>query len=140
MTALAHPHDGSVVLDAGEGQDGSSIFQVRANGDELHVERILENAVAADFTPSGSRLLVTPHPSFGGPVRVLSWPDLTLLHELSEDVLDEDEGFDLYGCFLSETRAILSVSGASPLVCTPTYSRRAASPCPRTTPTPSPER
>lgn len=118
VTALAHPYDGSVLLDAGEGQDGSSIFRVRADGDNLHVERILEDAVAADFSPSGNRLLVTPHPSIGGPVRVLSWPDLTPLHELSEDVLDEDEGFDLYGCFLSETRVVLSVSGALPLACT----------------------
>ncbi|MFK3980321.1 hypothetical protein ACI2K4_08055 [Micromonospora sp. NPDC050397] len=118
MIALAHPYDGSVLLDAGEGQDGSSIFRVRSDGDELHVERILEDAVATDFSPSGDRLLVTPHPSIGGPVRVLSWPDLTPLHELSEETLDEEEGFDLYGCFLSETRVVLSVSGALPLVCT----------------------
>ncbi|MBF9131868.1 hypothetical protein I0C86_23300 [Plantactinospora sp. S1510] len=118
VTALPHPQDGSVILTAGEGQDGGAIFRVRVDGAELRVQRILENAVAADFNPSGSRLLVTPHPSFDDAVRVLSWPDLTPLHELSEDVLAEDEVFDVYGCFLSESRVILSVAENMPLICT----------------------
>ncbi|MEU7820973.1 hypothetical protein [Catellatospora sp. NPDC049133] len=118
MVALAHPHDGSVLLDAGEGQDGSSVFRVRADGDRVSVERILDDVVAAAFSPSGSRLLLMPHPSFGESVRVVSWPDLTLLHELTMEVLGEDEGFDVYGCFLSESRVVLSVFEAPPLVCT----------------------
>ncbi len=118
VLAFAHPHDGSVILEAAQGQDGGVTYLVRVVGDVLQVERILEDVTAADFSPSGDRLLVMPYSGMGHEAQMLSWPGLTLLAELSgDDVLDGDEHFDSFGSFLSESRVVMSVAGGMPLVC-----------------------
>lgn len=107
--ATAHPADGSVLLDLGEGQDGSSLYRVRVTGDRLTVDRIMENTVAAGFSPDGTRLLLLPHPSFDELPQVVSWPGLEVLSiaDLGASGLGEDE-IDHYGCFLHDDRILLT--------------------------------
>ena len=107
--ATAHPGDGSVLVDLGEGQDGSSLYRVRVEDDRLTTTRILENVVACGFSPDGTRLLLLPHPSLPEAPQVLSWPSLEVLAVADLDAagIDQD-GIDLYGCFLDHDRVLLS--------------------------------
>lgn len=119
VIALSHPYDGSVLLDAGEGQDGNSVFRARVIDRSLAIDEVFGNAIAASFHPSGDRLLLTPHPSFGGPVLVLGWPDLRPVAELAPEAVDaEDDYLDIYGCFLSNDRILASAGERSLLLCT----------------------
>jgi hypothetical protein len=72
VVATPHPGDGSVVLDAGEGQDGSHVAVVRVESERLVVEPWIENVVVAGFDPGGQRLLLTPHPSFEGRATIVA--------------------------------------------------------------------
>jgi len=112
VTAVPHPSDGWVALDAGEGQDGSTVFRVREEGGRLLAEELMSDAVLAGFDPSGSRVLITPHPSYGGPAEILSWPGLEPLASL-----DEDLDFDIYGAFVGADRVVLSTYEQGPLLC-----------------------
>ena len=108
VMAIPHPHDGSVLLDAGEGQDGSRIFVARVADDRLDVHLILENVVTADFTPLGDRLLVMPHHNFDNAVSIVDWPSREVVSTLSSDMLGIDKaGFDMYGCFLGDGAVLL---------------------------------
>jgi hypothetical protein len=53
VTAVAHPHGGSVLLDAGEGQDGSQVFVARADGDRLAVDLAYAWVDLAGYGPGG---------------------------------------------------------------------------------------
>ena len=118
---VPHPHDGSILLDAGEGQDGSRIFIAREAAGRLQVQAVLNNVVAAGFDRAGERLLLTPHPSFNTGVSLVSWPSLDPLITLTAE--DVGDGFDLYGCFIGdqvlltcyEHGAVLCSSGLEPL-------------------------
>ncbi len=120
--AVPHPHDGSIVLDAGMGQDGSASFVVRVSGDRLVVEPLREDVVVSGFDPSGSRLLLTPHPSFDDVATVLEWPSLRTVAELSGAELDfDDGGIDMYGSFVSDDYIVLQageVEANGVLLCT----------------------
>jgi hypothetical protein len=101
VTALPHPTDGTVLLDAGEGQNGSQVFAARADGDRLSVEPFLTNVVTADFSPSGDRLLLMPHPSFDSVVSLVDWPSRRIVRTLAIEELEVGEdSFDIYGCFV----------------------------------------
>ncbi|MFI6257436.1 hypothetical protein ACIBCL_15230 [Micromonospora zamorensis] len=118
VIAVPHPHDGSVVLDAGMGQDGSSIYVARVLGDRVKVELVAEDVVAASFAPSGDRLLLMPHPSFDDEISVLEWPSRRTLARLhADDLAIEDFAFDLYGCFLSDQRVLVKTSEHGLLLC-----------------------
>lgn len=108
--AIPHPTDGAVVLDLGEGQDGSTVYVVRAVGDRLDIRLVLRDVVAASFSPEGERLLVLPHPSYPALPRVLDWPSLEVVAttDVRTTGLGPDD-FDLYGCFLGDERVLLSV-------------------------------
>jgi hypothetical protein len=107
--ATAHPVDGSVLLDLGEGQDGSSLYRIRATDDRLTADRILENTVSAGFSPDGTRLLLLPHPSFDELPQVVSWPDLEVLSIADLDTAGIDPGgIDFYGCFMDDDRILLT--------------------------------
>jgi hypothetical protein len=122
VLAVPHPHDGSILLDAAMGQDGSAIFVVRVVGDRLAVEPMWENVVVSGFDPSGGRLLLTPHPSFDDVATVVEWPSLATVGRLGGAELGfDDGGIDMYGCFLSDERIILQageVEELGLLVCT----------------------
>jgi hypothetical protein len=106
--AIANPADGSVLLDAGEGQDGSEVFTVRDASSQIRIEQLLENVVISGFSPDGDRLLVLPHPSFEGPAIVASWPSMDPIGTASPQAAGiNDDAFDLYGCFLDTGRVLL---------------------------------
>jgi hypothetical protein len=118
VCAVPHPRDGSVVLDAGMGQDGSLVYLARAVNDSLAVEKIAEDVVVASFAPSGDRLLLTRHPSFEDEASILEWPSRRQVARLhSEDLAVDDLAFDLYGCFLSDHRILLETNEHGILVC-----------------------
>jgi hypothetical protein len=114
VTLVPHPHDGSILLDAGEGQDGSRIFVAREAGGHLHVQKVLDNVVAAGFDATGERLLLTPHPSFNTGVSLVSWPSLDPLNTLTAE--DVGDGFDLYGCFVGD-RVLLKCYERGTVLC-----------------------
>ncbi len=118
VTATRHPTDGSVVLDAGEGQDGSRLFVTTSAAGKLSIVPLLDNVVAAAFDPSGTRLLLTPHPSFENRAQVLGWPSREVMGSISGDDLGLDSMLDVYGCFLGPERVLLSVIEADPVLCT----------------------
>lgn len=106
--AVAHPADGSVLLDAGEGQDGSQVFMVRDIGGQISVQHVLEDVVIGGFSPDGDRLLILPHPSYEGPATVVSWPGLDPIGTASPQAAGiSGDMFDLYGCFLDTDRVLL---------------------------------
>ncbi len=107
MSATPHPTDGSVVLDAGEGQDGSQVFVVRIDGDgeRLVVEKKAEDVVVSGFDSTGERLLITPHPNLADRVAVLAWPSLDVLAEAYHDELGCVP--DFYGCFVDDDCILL---------------------------------
>lgn len=102
VAATLHPTDGSLLLDAGEGQDGSYLFTARATSDRLTVEHIAINVIAAGFSPTGDRLLLTPHPGSCDEVVMAGWPSLEHLSAITPDQLEVDDHFDFYGCFLDD--------------------------------------
>jgi len=129
VEALVHPTDGSVVLEAAEGEDGSHIFVVRRLGDRLEVELVGQDMVAADFSPSGSRLLVTPHLSLvDDEVMVFDWPAMTRRDRLTGEQAGRDEDDDIffhtYGCFLDEDRILLLTNTNGVLLCEDDLKRR----------------
>src|SRR5204863_5324473 len=108
VLAVPHPSDGSVVLDAGMGQDGSLVYVAQAHHDGLAIEKVAENVTVAGFAPSGDRLLLMPHPSFGDEVSVLDWSSRRQVARLRpEELAVDDLTFDLYGCFVSADRILL---------------------------------
>jgi hypothetical protein len=117
--AIAHPQDGSVLLDAGMGQDGSRVFAARAEGRRLTVSPVLENVVPGGFDPAGGRLLLVPHVTEGsGEASVVAWPSLEQVAAVTPGGigLDGDE-LDYYGCFLDEDQVLLKTLGSGLLLC-----------------------
>jgi hypothetical protein len=118
VVAVPHPRDGSVLLNAGMGQDGSQTYVARAVDGRLAIEAATQDVLAASFAPSGDRLLLMPHPSFDNEVSVLGWPNRRLVARLTTDELAiGDDGFDLYGCFLSDGRILLKTFEHGLLLC-----------------------
>jgi hypothetical protein len=113
MAALPHPSDGTVLLDAGEGQDGSEVFLARADGDRLTVELVLTNVIAADFSSDGTRLLLMPHPSFDSVVTLVDWPSRRTLRTMAIEELEVgEESFDVYGCFVGADGVLVKTAGS----------------------------
>jgi hypothetical protein len=118
VTAVPHPHDGSVLLDVGMGQDGSDVYSARVVDNRVTIELVAQDVLAASFAPSGDRLLLMPHPSFDDDVSVLEWPSRRPIARLGgDDLAIGSYGFDLYGCFLSDRRVLLKTSEHGLLLC-----------------------
>jgi len=117
ISTTQHPTAPLAVLTASEGQDGNRVFSVAEADGRLVVEALVENAVAASFNPSGTRLLLTPHPSFGPELRVLNWPDGSQLRSATAPDLDlpDDDSFDICGCYLKDD-LILAMTSAGRLI------------------------
>jgi hypothetical protein len=109
VTLTPHPHDGSVVVDAGLGENGSALYVVRVAGGTLAVERIGTDVYAGGFPPAGDRLLLLPHRT-AREVSVLSWPDRRVVASLGGD-------FDSAGCFLDGERILLRTPESGILLC-----------------------
>jgi hypothetical protein len=106
VSALPHPHDGTVLLEAGEGQDGSRVFLARVTNARLAVEAVFRDVVVADFSRSGRRLLLVPHPNFDNVVSVLDWPDRRITATLDSAAVGLDI-FDFYGCFSRDDAVLI---------------------------------
>lgn len=117
VLATPHPTDGSLLLDAGEGQDGNYLFAARVASDRLAVERVAENVIAAGFSPAGDRVLLTPHPSFENAVVVATWPSLAHLSLITPEQLDVDDHFDFHGCFLDDDSVLLKTYENGAVLC-----------------------
>lgn len=118
-TFMVATGDGGVVVDAGEGQDGSKVFVASVADDRLSVELLVQNVTVAGFSPSGSRLLLTPHPSFEDVVTLLDWKTRRPVARLSSETagLTDDQGFDFYGCYAGEDRVLLLTHSSGVLAC-----------------------
>jgi hypothetical protein len=118
--AITHPRDGSVLLEAGMGQDGSRVFVAQVAARALAVHPALANVVSGGFNPAGTRLLLVPHGTEGsGEAAVVAWPSLTQVAAITPGGigLDEDE-FDFYGCFLDTDQVLLKALDHGLLTCT----------------------
>jgi hypothetical protein len=115
---VPHPRDGSVLLDAGEGQDGSSAFLAREQAGALVVEPRLQDVVVAGFDAAGARLLLLPHPSFDNVARVVAWPTLDEIAALEGQQRGLEHFLDFYGFFLGSGRVLLSTGEGPPVLCT----------------------
>ncbi len=126
ITAVPHPMDGSILLDAGEGQDGSHLFAARVVGGKVIVDLILEDSGPVSFNSSGDRLLLAPHPSFENGVTVLTWPRLEPSGSLDGDFLGEDLRLDLYALYVDAERVVVNcIPDGGPILWTPSLGRRA---------------
>jgi hypothetical protein len=118
ISVIVHPRDGSVLLDAEMGQDGSQLFAARLASRRLSVSPVLENVVAGGFDPAGDRLLLLPHPSYGPEASVVAWPSLTPVAAVTPSRIGlTDQAFDFYGCFLDEDDVLLKTYDHRLLIC-----------------------
>jgi hypothetical protein len=115
MFAIPHPHDGSVLLDAGMGQDGSALFIARAHDTKLTVDLLTENMIMGSFTPAGDRALLTPHPCEGSEITVVAWPSGRPVATMDDSSVDAE--FTLYACFLANERVLLQTYDDGLLLC-----------------------
>lgn len=129
ISLIVHPRDGSVLLDAGMGQDGSQLFAARVASRRLSVTPVLQNVVAGGFDPAGDRLLLVPHVSYGPEASVVEWPSLTRVAAIApgRDGLADDP-FYFYGCFLDQDEVLLTAEqpdGLVPVICSGDLAPRA---------------
>ncbi|MEN3221671.1 hypothetical protein PUR22_12570 [Mycolicibacterium porcinum] len=106
--AFLHPHpvQDTAILELAMGQDGVLAYRVDVEGSRLHLTEILagDDPVIGGFSPSGTKLLVTPYPSDPETVRVLSWPDLNEISRLDASDVGAEYGFGLAGCWINDGR------------------------------------
>ena len=121
ISVIVHPRDGSVLLYAGMGQDGSQLFAARLASHRLSVSPVLENVVACGFDPAGERLLLVPHVSYGEEASVVAWPGLTRVAAITPGRNGLAGGpFHFYGCFLDQDEVLLTTvhpDGLRPVIC-----------------------
>jgi hypothetical protein len=116
LSAIRHPAAPAAVVTAGQGQDGSRVYTVAEAGGRLSVTDLAEDVLGASFNPSGTRLLVTPHPTFASTLRVLRWPDGELLHAANASDLGlTGESFGVCGCYLDDD-LVLAMTKAGRIV------------------------
>jgi hypothetical protein len=126
IDVVVHPRDGSVLLAAGMGQDGSQLFAVRLASRRLSVSPVLENVVAGGFDPAGDRLLCVPHINYGEEALILAWPSLARVAAVTPGTIGlTDDGFDFYGCFLDQDQVLLKTYDHGLLICTGDLAPRA---------------
>lgn len=103
-----HP-GGTVLADLGEGQDGSTVYELSVESATLKVREALTNVVVADVHAVAGHVLLTPHPSFSDVgVRVLAWPSADVLATLQPGDLEIDDEFQMYGAYLGANRILLA--------------------------------
>jgi hypothetical protein len=116
LSATQHPVAPVALLTAGEGQDGSRVFAVAEADGRLGVEAVAEGGIAASFNRAGTRLLITPHPSFSPTLRVLNWPDCKRLSSATAAGLGlPDDEMGVCGCYLDDDR-VLAMTAEGKLV------------------------
>lgn len=129
MSLIMHPRDGSVLLEAGMGQDGSQLFAAHLARGRLSVTPVLENVNIGGFDPAGERLLLVPHVSGGEEATVVAWPSLTPVAAIAPGRNGlADDPFSFYGCFLDHDEVLLTTGhpdGLRPVICSGDLAPRA---------------
>ena len=93
-----HHANGWVGLTVGEGQDGAYTWWVRLTGEGIELIRApWDDEVLFDVDATGNRILTTPHDD--GPIRIRSFPQLTMLRELLPPA---GYAWDYYACLIGE--------------------------------------
>ncbi|MBU2670461.1 hypothetical protein KOI35_43865 [Actinoplanes bogorensis] len=107
-----HPSDGSIVLNADLGQDGSKNFVVHTADTHLTVTPMRSDVTISGFNPSGAHLLLLPHPASENQATVLDWPaQRPAGHLKGADLGFTEYGIDMYGCYLSNDQILLLTEG-----------------------------
>lgn len=116
---LAHPSDGHVLLDVGEGQDGSVIYRAMLTADGLALDRYpWDDRCLIGLAPDGGRFLTVDHGQADAAIH--AYPSGETLLELPvevflpiEDVTDETPEFYLEwaGGFLTPDTVIVVLAG-----------------------------
>jgi hypothetical protein len=126
ISVIVHPRDGSVLLAAGMGQDGSQLFAARLASRRLSVSPVLENVVAGGFDPAGDRLLCVPHVTYGEEAFTVAWPSLRRVAAVTPGTIGlTDDEFEFYGCFLDEDQVLLKTYHHGLLICSADLDPRA---------------
>lgn len=111
-TQIAHPSDGHVLLNVGEGQDGTIIY-LGALRDRLELTRFpWDDRVLIGLAPDGTRFMTVDHSQ--GDVAFHSHPDGTVLFSLDVDAFGkdaEDVFVEWAGGFLTAETAVVALVG-----------------------------
>jgi hypothetical protein len=106
--AIHHPNGQWIGLCAGEGQDGSNVYWARY-GNSLDFMSLNDpDRVLAAIHPDGTSFLATPHD--GQIVTIHSFPDGLQTAQITNEALEDEELFDLDGCFVDAKTALVKVA------------------------------
>jgi hypothetical protein len=108
---IPHP-DGDMLLDVGEGQDGSRTYRVRLGAGLYSYP--WRDRVLVDLSPSGRRLMTVDHAQQDVAFHIYADGDVEVrvpIAPLEDD--PGDAGFEWTGGYLDETTAIAVVSGVA---------------------------
>lgn len=110
---LPHPADGQVLLDVGEGQDGSVVYRASLTGDRLDLVKYpWDDRCLIDLSPDGSEFMTVDHAQ--NDIAVHTYPDGEVRFALSVDAFghDPDEIYvEWSGGYLSPDILIVSLVG-----------------------------
>jgi hypothetical protein len=111
--AVGHPKGIGAVFEFPMGQDGTYVIGVDVSSGAMDCRELLsgDECVIYGFSPDGAQLLVGPYPNDPSVVRVLSWPDGQILHELDDVAVGAEEGFGLTGGYLGTERTVMLAAG-----------------------------
>jgi hypothetical protein len=103
----SHPDGRTLVIDAGEGQDGSFIFWLRASASGIQVTEMPgKDRIFGGFDPPGDRYVTLPHSEdHENGIQVHRFPSGEVLARIEWfDLMgsDLDDRFDYYGCFVND--------------------------------------
>ncbi|MFD4874946.1 hypothetical protein ACFWOB_16530 [Streptomyces sp. NPDC058420] len=110
---LPHPADGQVLLDVGEGQDGSVVYRASLTGDRMELVKYpWDDRCLIDLSPDGSEFMTVDHGQ--ADIAVHTYPDGEVRFALSVDAFghDPDEIYvEWSGGYLSPDILIVSLVG-----------------------------
>jgi hypothetical protein len=109
---IPHPNGADVLLDVGEGQDGSRTYRVRPGGPLTTYP--WHDRVLVDLSPSGRQLMTVDHGQQD--VAFHAYPDGEVERRVPIAPLEDDPGdagFEWTGGYLDETTAVVVVAGVA---------------------------
>jgi hypothetical protein len=109
---IPHPNGADVLLDVGEGQDGSRSYRVRLGGPVTSYP--WHDRVLVDLSPSGRQLMTVDHGQQD--VAFHTYPEGAVERRIAIAPLEDDPGdagFEWTGGYLDETTAVAVVAGVA---------------------------
>ncbi|UED84682.1 hypothetical protein [Streptomyces profundus] len=110
---LPHPAGESMLLDVGEGQDGSAIYRASLVDGRLDLVRYpWHDRILIDLSPDGRRFMTVDHQQTD--LAVHTYPDGEVTSSLAVDAFGHDPGevfVDWYGGFLNQDTVIAALTG-----------------------------